>query len=84
MTKKQLVKLASLCSGSNVAFLVQFTLMLLLLGANHCTYLFDVEKDDEKQRWLENVVNRSFGSQCIYKEMGEVDGDEAWCTVYKK
>ena len=77
------LSLASFCSGSNVAFLATYTLCILL-GAASPENLFDVERDPEKRRWLTQVVNKSFGEACIYKEMSDMGDMHAPCAVHQR
>lgn len=77
------LKLASLCSGSNVAYLAVATLMVLVCGACDCVRnVFDCERDADTQRWLREVMHKNFGSSCIFREMDELCMDTARCDFH--
>ena len=75
------VPVASLCSGSNVAFLVFLTLAIVL-GAGQIDNLFDVDRDVRKQRWLKEVINKSFGKRCVFQEMSDMGDTHAPCAAH--
>lgn len=76
-------RVASLCSGSNVAFLSTITLALLVTGnADFVSNLFDTEKCPEKTKWLTKVMHKNFGSGCIFKNMEEMNLVSAQCSVH--
>lgn len=77
------IQLSSLCSGSNVAQFALRTLMLLTVGkAGACKNVFDVEGDQDKQKWLKNVMHRNFDSCCIFREMNGMADEKAWCDLH--
>ena len=67
---------ASLCFGSNVAFLA-FVTLAMILSVGPVENLFDVECDKEKQLWLKNAINTSFGERCVFSDMGDMGDTHA-------